>query len=135
MRTAHGDSPATSIFAAMAADNMLWFAQGVGDNQGEAVAAVETAGQATIDAWDPTIDAADDIGVAFMDGIIAGIDSRQGALNAKMQEVSDQAYRTTQDANQIESPSQLYATIGTEIIAGIVAVSYTHLTLPTSDLV
>ena len=120
MRTAHGDSPATSIFAAMAADNMLWFAQGVGDNQGEAVAAVETAGQATIDAWDPTIDAADAIGVAFMDGIIAGIESRQAALNAKMQEVSDQAYRTTQDANQIESPSQLYATIGTEIIAGIV---------------
>ena len=48
MRTAHGDSPATSIFAAMAADNMLWFAQGVGDNQGEAVAAVETAGQAPV---------------------------------------------------------------------------------------
>ena len=38
-----------------------------------------------------------------------------------MQEVSDQAYRTTQAYNLIESPSQLYATIGTEIIAGIVA--------------
>ena len=64
---------------------------------------------ATIDAWDPTIDAADAIGVAFMDGIIAGIESRQAALNAKMQEVSDQAYRTTQAYNLIESPSQLYA--------------------------
>jgi hypothetical protein len=120
IRDAHGDSPATSIFASIAADNMLWFAQGVGDNQGEAVAAVETAGQATVDAWDPTIEAADDIGVAFMDGIIAGIESRQGALDAKMQAVSNQAYSVTQEANQIESPSELYATIGHDIIAGII---------------
>ena len=35
----------------------------------------------------------------------------------------------------ISSPSQLFHDIGANIGAGLVTVSYTHLTLPTSDLV
>lgn len=121
VRDAHGIESPSSVFAAIGADDIAGFVQGVENAQGDAVAAMEAVAQATTDAWDATIDQADGIGVAIMDGVIAGVESRRGALVAKMQAIAREAYEAAMAEINAASPSRLFMTMGQAIIDGVIA--------------
>jgi len=121
VRDAHGIESPSSVFAEIGGQDIAGFVQGVADAQGDAVAAMEAVGQATVDAWDETINAADGIGVSIMDGVIAGVESRRGALIAKMQEIAREAYAAAMAELEAKSPSRLFMQMGRAIIDGVVA--------------
>ena len=121
VRDAHGIESPSSVFAEIGGQDIAGFVQGVADAQGDAVAAMEAVGQATVDAWDETIAAADGIGVSIMDGVIAGVESRRGALIAKMQEIAREAYAAAMAELEAKSPSRLFMQMGRAIIDGVVA--------------
>lgn len=60
------------------------------------------------------------IGAAAIDGLIAGMDSRVGALNARAQQIAASVTRTLQNALQVRSPSRVMRDeVGVHITDGI----------------
>ena len=55
----------SSVFAEIGEQDIAGFVAGVEDAQGDAVSVMERVAQATVDAWDSTIEAADGIGVGL----------------------------------------------------------------------
>ncbi|HQF70234.1 MAG TPA: hypothetical protein PLH39_03020, partial [Promineifilum sp.] len=120
VREAHGIESPSSVFAEIGGQDIAGFVAGVEDAQGDAVAVMEAVGQATVDAWDSTIEAADGIGTAMIDGVIAGVESKRGALVAKMQEIARAAYQAAMDEIDAHSPSRLFIEYGADTIIGAI---------------
>lgn len=118
---AHGIESPSSVFAEIGEQDIAGFVAGVEDAQGDAVSAMERVGQAVVDAWDETIEAADGIGAAIIDGVIAGLEANRGSLVEKMKEIAREAYEAAMAELQIKSPSKVFMRIGEAIIAGVVA--------------
>ena len=121
VRSAHGIESPSSVFAEIGGQDIAGFIEGVESAQGDAVAAMEAVGQATVDAWDETIAAADGIGTAIMDGVIAGVEAKRGELVAKMQEIAREAYAAAMTEINAHSPSRLFMQMGEAIITGVIA--------------
>lgn len=121
VREAHGIESPSAVFAEIGGQDIAGFIAGVEDAQGDAVSAMEAVGQATVDAWDETIAAADGIGRSIMDGVIAGVEAKRGELVAKMKEIAKEAYAAAMAELQAKSPSRLFMQMGEAIITGIVA--------------
>ena len=121
VRDAHGIESPSSVFADIGGQDIAGFVAGVEDSQGDAVSVMERVAQATVDAWDSTIEAADGIGVAIMDGVIAGVESRRGELVAKMEEIATEAYEKAMAKLKAASPSKLFMQMGKAIIDGVIA--------------
>ena len=100
---------------------MAGLSEGAADGQGRVVSMMRRIGDATLRAWDSTVAAADNIGVAIMDGIIAGIESKREELIAKMEEIAREAYQRAMNSINAASPSKLFMNMGYAIIDGVVA--------------
>lgn len=122
VRDAHGIESPSSVFAEIGGQDIAGFVAGVEDSQGDAVGAMERVGQATVDAWDATIEAADGISTAIMDGVIAGLEAKRGELVAKMEEIAREAYQAAMTEIDAHSPSQLFIDYGAETIIGAIII-------------
>ena len=113
-------SPSTE-FAAIGGDLMVGLSEGAVDEQGQVVGTMRRIGDAALRAWDSTVSAAHNIGVAIMDGVIAGVESKRAELIAKMEEIAREAYQRAMSAIGAASPSRLFMHMGEAIITGVVA--------------
>lgn len=118
---AFGSQSPSTVAAGIGGDFIAGLTQGLEENRDEPVGLAVEIGGDVVDAWDETIEAADGIGVAIMDGVIAGVESRRGALIEKMKEIARAAYQAAMDEIQATSPSKLFMQMGRAIIQGVVA--------------
>lgn len=114
-------SEATEAAAAAGLETAAAVAAGIEEGTPDTEAVMEAMGAAALDAWQPTVDEADAIGGAMIDGVIAGAEANRGALEAKMAEIARAAYESAMTELQAQSPSRLFMEMGESIIGGIVA--------------